>query len=170
MKPRIDTAKPDTFDMVLSKGKRTMLEHERQVEVDRENAILLQKMVRIKEQDTRAVFRPWTARSTFQWRLGHYYDPTTGTKTLDHINLTSSQSPRSIHYFALSRPGTAPPDVTARLRDMQIQSDNTKLLRTITTGWTTKSKYSVDGFDRKHAEESVLVNRISNYRGPEHAK
>lgn len=67
------------------------------------------------------MFRPWTARSTFQWKLGHYYDPSTGTKTLDHINLTSSVSPRSIHYYALSRPGTAPPDVTARMRDMQIQ-------------------------------------------------
>lgn len=86
-----------------------------------ENAILLQKMVRIKEQDTRAVFRPWTARSTFQWKAGHYYDAATNTKTLDHINLTSSVSPRSIHYFALTRPGTAPPDVTARLRDMEVQ-------------------------------------------------
>eukprot|EP00198_Chlamydomonas_reinhardtii_P013860 XP_001703197.1 flagellar associated protein [Chlamydomonas reinhardtii] len=143
-----------------------MLEKERQYEIDRENAILLQKMVRIKEQDTRAVFRPWTARSTFQWKLGHYYDPSTGTKTLDHINLTSSVSPRSIHYYALSRPGTAPPDVTARMRDMQIQSDNTKLLRTITT---MRSVYSVDDLERRHVEESVLVNRISNFRGPETA-
>ncbi|KAG2452780.1 hypothetical protein HYH02_003010 [Chlamydomonas schloesseri] len=167
MKHRIDTEKPETFDLQLSKGKRAMLEKERQYEIDRENAILLQKMVRIKEQDTRAVFRPWTARSTFQWKLGHYYDPTTGTKTLDHINLTSSVSPRSIHYYALSRPGTAPPDVTARMRDMQIQSDNTKLLRTITT---MRSVYSVDELERRHAEESVLVNRISNFRGPESAR
>ncbi|KAG2427754.1 hypothetical protein HXX76_012079 [Chlamydomonas incerta] len=167
MKHRIDTEKPDTFDMQLSKGKRAMLEKERQYEIDRENAILLQKMVRIKEQDTRAVFRPWTARSTFQWKLGHYYDPSTGTKTLDHINLTSSVSPRSIHYYALSRPGTAPPDVTARMRDMQIQSDNTKLLRTITT---MRSVYSVDELERRHVEESVLVNRISNFRGPDSAR
>ncbi|PNW74459.1 hypothetical protein CHLRE_12g484900v5 [Chlamydomonas reinhardtii] len=167
MKHRIDTEKPETFDMQLSKGKRAMLEKERQYEIDRENAILLQKMVRIKEQDTRAVFRPWTARSTFQWKLGHYYDPSTGTKTLDHINLTSSVSPRSIHYYALSRPGTAPPDVTARMRDMQIQSDNTKLLRTITT---MRSVYSVDDLERRHVEESVLVNRISNFRGPETAR
>ncbi|GFR46404.1 hypothetical protein Agub_g7986, partial [Astrephomene gubernaculifera] len=167
MKHRIDNTKPETFDLVLSKGKRQMLDKERQTEVDRENAILLQKMVRIKEQDTRAVFRPWTARSTFQWKVGHYYDPATNTKTLDHINLTSSVSPRSIHYFALTRPGTAPPDVTARLRDMEIQVDNTKLLRAITT---MRSRYSVEKLERQHNEESILVNRISNFRGPEHAR
>ncbi|EFJ42008.1 hypothetical protein VOLCADRAFT_107439 [Volvox carteri f. nagariensis] len=166
MKHRIDNTKPETFDLVLSKGKRQMLDKERQTEVDRENAILLQKMVRIKEQDTRAVFRPWTARSTFQWKVGHYYDPATNTKTLDHINLTSSVSPRSIHYFALTRPGTAPPDVTARLRDMEIQVDNTKLLRAITT---MRTHYSNEVFERRHAEESILVNRISNFRGPESA-
>ncbi|GLC37664.1 hypothetical protein PLESTB_000799900 [Pleodorina starrii] len=164
MKHRIDNTKPETFDLVLSKGKRQMLDKERQTEVDRENAILLQKMVRIKEQDTRAVFRPWTARSTFQWKVGHYYDPATNTKTLDHINLTSSVSPRSIHYFALTRPGTAPPDVTARLRDMEIQVDNTKLLRAITT---MRTHYSNEEFERRHAEESILVSRISNFRGPD---
>ncbi|GIL84605.1 hypothetical protein Vretimale_14575 [Volvox reticuliferus] len=167
MKHRIDNTKPETFDLVLSKGKRQMLDKERQTEVDRENAILLQKMVRIKEQDTRAVFRPWTARSTFQWKVGHYYDPATNTKTLDHINLTSSVSPRSIHYFALTRPGTAPPDVTARLRDMEIQVDNTKLLRAITT---MRTHYSNEVFERRHAEESILVSRISNFRGPDSAR
>lgn len=35
MKHRIDTEKPETFDMQLSKGKRAMLEKERQYEIDR---------------------------------------------------------------------------------------------------------------------------------------
>jgi hypothetical protein len=35
MKHRIDNSKPETFDLVLSKGKRQMLEKERQTEVDR---------------------------------------------------------------------------------------------------------------------------------------
>lgn len=47
------------------------------------------------------------------------------------------------------------------------QSDNTKLLRTITT---MRSVYSVDDLERRHVEESVLVNRISNFRGPETAR
>jgi hypothetical protein len=64
---------------------------------------------------------PALARLSRAGAPGLWYDPTTGTKTLDHINLTSSISPRSIHYYALSRPGTAPPDVASRLRDMQIQ-------------------------------------------------
>lgn len=47
------------------------------------------------------------------------------------------------------------------------QTDNTKLLRAITT---MRSRYSVDDLERRHAEESVLVNRISNFRGPETAR
>jgi hypothetical protein len=43
MQPVIDTSRPETFGMQLSKGKRAMLERERQVEIDRENAILLEK-------------------------------------------------------------------------------------------------------------------------------
>lgn len=35
MKHRIDNTKPETYDLVLSKGKRHMLEKERQTEVDR---------------------------------------------------------------------------------------------------------------------------------------
>ncbi len=47
------------------------------------------------------------------------------------------------------------------------QADNTKLLRTITT---MRSVYSVDALERQHQEESELLSRISNYRGPEKAR
>lgn len=131
------------------------------------NNILLQKMVKLKQTDTRTYFRPWTARSTFQWKLGTYYDPGSGINTIDHVNLTTSVSPRSIHYYAHARPGTAPPQAYQRAQEQQVQADNTKLLRAITN---TRSKYDVEKLERRHVDESVLVQRISNYRGPGEAR
>ncbi len=47
------------------------------------------------------------------------------------------------------------------------QVDNTKLLRAITT---MRTHYSNDEFDRRHQDESILVSRISNFRGPDTAR
>ncbi len=43
-----------------------------------ENQILLAKLIKIKTFDSTRVFRPWLARSTFQYGNGTYIDPATG--------------------------------------------------------------------------------------------
>jgi hypothetical protein len=42
------------------------------------NHILLEKLVKIKSFDSARVFKPWLARSTFQYGAGLYVDPATG--------------------------------------------------------------------------------------------
>lgn len=42
-----------------------------------ENHILLEKLINIKNFDSWSAFKPWLARSTFQYRPGTYVDPTT---------------------------------------------------------------------------------------------
>eukprot|EP00201_Polytomella_parva_P023611 CAMPEP_0175045874 /NCGR_PEP_ID=MMETSP0052_2-20121109/4699_1 /TAXON_ID=51329 ORGANISM="Polytomella parva, Strain SAG 63-3" /NCGR_SAMPLE_ID=MMETSP0052_2 /ASSEMBLY_ACC=CAM_ASM_000194 /LENGTH=237 /DNA_ID=CAMNT_0016309521 /DNA_START=126 /DNA_END=835 /DNA_ORIENTATION=+ len=167
MKYRIDDSKPETFGMKLSGAKKDQLELERKIEIDRENGVLWNKMVKIRETDSRAIFRPWLGRTTFQWKAGLYYDPNTGTKCQDHINLTSAVSPNSINY-SLTRPNSAPNhDFYQQQQDFKIQHENTKLLRAISTA---KSKYDNRELERRHMEETVLVRRISNFRGPPQAR
>lgn len=43
-----------------------------------ENHILLEKLINIKNFDSWSAFKPWLARSTFQYAPGKFYDPTTG--------------------------------------------------------------------------------------------
>lgn len=84
-----------------------------------ENAILLEKLVRIKHFDSQKAFKPWLARSTFQYKPGVFYDPTTGAKCVDHINVTASVSPRSVH-SPMHRPATAPSSFAATQRYLHI--------------------------------------------------
>eukprot|EP00967_Tisochrysis_lutea_P010167 scaffold11752_cov20-Tisochrysis_lutea.AAC.3 len=42
------------------------------------NHILLEKLINIKNFDSWSAFKPWLARSTFQYGPGTFYDPTTG--------------------------------------------------------------------------------------------
>lgn len=79
-----------------------------------ENHILLEKLISIKNFDSWSAFRPWLARSTFQYRPGTFYDPTTGAKCVDHLNPTAYLSPRSSH--APGRPSTAPTSWAATQR------------------------------------------------------
>lgn len=92
----------------------------------------------------------------------------TQQKTIDHINQTLYTSPRSVHYSGKLRPGSAMlPSRTEQNRSTVIQQDNTKLLKAIALA---KSTYSIDGMERKYVEESVLLDRISNFRGPAEAR
>jgi hypothetical protein len=84
-----------------------------------ENAILLEKLVKIKHFDSQKAFKPWLARSTFQYKPGVFYDPTTGAKCVDHINVTASVSPRSVH-SPMHRPATAPSSFAATQKYLHI--------------------------------------------------
>lgn len=67
-----------------------------------ENNILLQKLIKIRNFDSTKAFKPWLARSTFQYSPGTFYDPTTGAKCVDHFNVTATVSPRRCAMHACS--------------------------------------------------------------------
>ncbi len=51
-----------------------------QEQLDHDNGILLAKLIKIKTQDTTRSFKPWMARSTFQYGNGTYVDPASGAQ------------------------------------------------------------------------------------------
>ncbi|KAF5837223.1 hypothetical protein DUNSADRAFT_4678, partial [Dunaliella salina] len=114
IKPLIDNSEPISTQHKPSSAKREEIQRTRQEEVDRANHILLEKLINIKNFDSWSAFKPWLARSTFQYGPGTFYDPTTGAKCVDHLNPTAYISPRSSH--APGRPPTAAASYTATQR------------------------------------------------------
>lgn len=103
-----------------------------------------------------------------------YYDATTQRRSIDHWNPTVASSPRSVHYqppSPYSRPGSAPgpvrPTRAEATRESTIQQDNIKLLKAIALS---KSVYDTQGLERRYAQESMLLDRISTFRGPADAR
>lgn len=113
----------------------------------------------------------WTARATLQFqqhRPGLYYNPISQRKAIDHVNRTLTASPRSSHYHKNPRPFSAViPTRAKHNRQSVINQDNAKIHKGI---YTAKSVYAVPQLEKKHVTESIMVQRISNYRGPEEAR
>ena len=71
MKHRIDMEEPETGKIKIGRAnnpKRAQQEANRQGEIDLENQVLLDKLVRIKQFDSSKIFKPWLGRSTFQYK------------------------------------------------------------------------------------------------------
>mmetsp|Transcript_43185 Transcript_43185/g.102472 ORF Transcript_43185/g.102472 Transcript_43185/m.102472 type:complete len:423 (+) Transcript_43185:145-1413(+) len=158
IKSRTDSSPPKTMNLKHMKPgnnhKLNYFKTQRDKEIVRENEVLLKKMTSITEHSR--TLKPWSARSTLDYKPGYYYDPVSSQAFVQTKLFIDPSHPRG---------GRSAFSKSEEMR--HIVNENKKLIRSMNGQ---KPFLRTAELEREDLKNLSRMRMISSYRGPESSR